>query len=181
MLAQSFIATRKPVGPADGRRNHDPIITVKKIRRRGIQIADADPLFQHRQLMFSAFFIMLSDNPQNADGQAAGPGHGIPIFRRILFFDDGQDQRITLNKNLGGIIFRQDLGDGIKKIQTEVRRRVQSFIAQPAGQLSRAPDIGLDDDMVSDRTALRHLFVRSKELIQGAVDPEISLKFLKSR
>ncbi|VTR69442.1 hypothetical protein DESC_740181 [Desulfosarcina cetonica] len=121
-----LMATGKPVGQIDGRRNHDPVVAVKQECRCIGTVANADAQFQNRQLIGLALLVVAVDDHQHIDRQAAGPGHAVPATGGILAFENGQDNGIPFDEDLVGVIIGENFSNRIEEIEAEIGCRVEA-------------------------------------------------------
>ncbi len=128
---------------------------------------DTQPQLQWWQTILFILGVLNIDHLQYLLRQTTGPCYA--QSRRILIFQNTHDDGIPFHENLGRTIAIQHPANRLKKIETEIGCRIESFCHQARGDMRRATHICLDDDMLTNLLFYRLMFMRCNKVIELAV------------
>jgi len=104
----------------------------------------------------------------NLPCQHAGAADAEQVFAFAI--KQRNNDGIAFEKDLGGSEFRQQLVDGIVKVQAEIGSGVHALFHERTRQARRIPYIGLEDDVMQHTILRGLLFLGRQELVEHAIE-----------
>src|ERR1019366_4174782 len=166
-LANALTAGGETIALVDSVGNHDAVVAIHQVERGGILVGDAQAEFHLGQTGTLQQLVVVAEQAQNLPGQNAGAADADHGFAFAL--QQGHDNGVAFEKDLGGAVFREQLIDRLIKIKAEIRGGVHSLCHERAGEAGRIAHVGLEDDVVKDTILGGFLVFGRQKLVEHAV------------